>query len=139
MLVAAQTMQAGFDAENQDASGSLFRVYDSEPGDATTRGVAPTGTILVEVSAPAPLFNPSSWSEGLKKLTATKASAALQKLSGNASGTARSFAFVSGSVAVFKGTVGLAGSGADCTVNDVETGPDKPFVIQSLSRSVTVG
>ena len=136
MRIAAQTYQAGFDAENDSLAGTLLRFYTGNVN--PTRGVEPTGTVLTEMNTSAPVFNPSTWDEAQKKLTATKVQAALQDLSANAQGTVGCFAFMDGSLAVADGSVGAAGSGADCIVSSVDVSAGAPFVVDSLIRTRTI-
>lgn len=136
MRQAASIYQEGFDTELARYAGKRLRFFIGSP--AASRGTFPSGTVLATIACPAPLFNPSTWDEATKKLTAAKVSSALQDVSADASGNVGSFGVDDNGAFVADGTVGLAGSGADMIVDRVDVSAGAPLVVQSLSRTRTI-
>lgn len=137
MRQAASIYQEGFDNELARYGGARLRFFTGNP--AASRGTFPSGTVLATITCSAPLFNPSTWDEATKKLTAAKVSAALQDVSADASGNVGCFAFDEGGVFLGDGTVGLALSEADMIVDRVDVSSGAPLVVQSLVRTRTIG
>lgn len=136
MRRSVDVLKSEFDAGNAEFAGARLRFFEGNR--ATTRGSFPTGAVLATINCPAPLFNPCTWNDAQKKLTAVKASGALQDISADGAGNVGCFAFDDNGVFRGDGTVGLAGSGADCIVDRVDVSVGAPFVVQSLAETDTV-
>lgn len=143
MRFSADVLKEELDAGLAMLAGNRLRFFAGPP--AATRGQFPAGAVLATVTCPAPLFNPSTWEEATKRLTANKVAAALQDVSADAGGTVGSFAFDNNGVFRGDGTVGTqaqanANPGTiDMIVDQTTVAAGAPFVVQSLTRTRTVG
>ena len=137
MRRAVDVLKEEFDTGNARYAGARLRFFEGPR--SSTYGQFPAGKVLASPVCPAPLFKPctSSVSGNTVTLSASKVTAALQDTSADADGTLGCYAYDDNGVFLGDGTVGLAGSGADCIVDRLDVVTGGAFVVQSLTETRT--